>query len=195
MMNYEYPHDATTLDPDEALGLIPSHISTQDQLNEWEAANILKAEKWIANNLKKHFLFSIDFTKLLHKKMFNDTWKWAGIFRHTEKNIGVTPSSITTKLKILLEDVDFQIRNNSYEIDEIAYRFHHRLVSIHPFPNGNGRHARMMTDALLIKNDQQRFSWGSNNLATENVTRKHYINALKNADKHNYIDLAAFVRS
>lgn len=194
-MKFEHAPGATPLAPDEISGLIPLHFTTQGQLNEWEESNILKAENWMTNSSGKHALLSIDFTKLLHKRMFDDTWKWAGTFRQTEKNIGVTPSHITTSLKNLLEDVAYQIEKNSYEMDEIAYRFHHRLVSIHPFPNGNGRHARMMTDALLLQNGKPRFSWGNNNLTSENITRRQYIDALKKADKHDYKDLAVFVRS
>jgi Fic-DOC domain mobile mystery protein B len=191
-MKFEYPQGATPLDPDETAGLIPLHITTQAQLNEWEAANILKAENWLISS-RDDFL-TIPFIKRLHIKMFDDTWKWAGLFRQTEKNIGVTPSMITSELKTLLEDVLYQITHNSYSIDEIAYRFHHRLVAIHPFSNGNGRHARMMTDILLMETGQSRFTWGNKKLETESVMRKQYIAALKKADKRDYSELAKFVR-
>lgn len=194
-MKFEYVPGATPLNLDEIAELIPLHIMTQSQLNEWEAVNILKAENWLSTTRQaKHFL-TTDFIKLLHKKMFEDTWRWAGIFRKTEKNIGVMPSIINTKLKNLLDDVTYQLTNNSYSIDEIAYRFHHRLVAIHPFPNGNGRHARLMTDLLLIKAGQLRFTWGKQKLEAEGPVRKQYIDALRNADKYDYSVLAVFVRS
>lgn len=195
MMKFEYAPSATPLGPDETSGLIPLHITTQDQLNEWEAANILKAENWLTSTLDQKDLLTISFIKLLHKKMFEDTWKWAGSFRNTEKNIGVTPALITTELTNLLKDVVYQIVHNSYPIDEIAYRFHHRLVAIHPFSNGNGRHARIATDILLMQTGQPRFTWGKKKLEAEGPTRKQYIDALKNADKHDYKTLATFVRS
>lgn len=194
-MKFEYAPGATPLNQDEIDELIPPHITNQNQLNEWEAANILKAENWLSITRYRNKLLTIDFAKLLHKKMFNDTWKWAGIFRTTEKNIGVTPSIISTELKKLLDDVTYQIAHNSYPIDEIAYRFHHRLVLIHPFSNGNGRHARLVTDLLLINSGIARFSWGRQKLETPGPIRKQYIDALRDADKHNYAALAQFVRS
>lgn len=127
--------------------------------------------------------------------MFDDTWRWAGQFRDSEKSIGIVPYEITTALMNLFEDVRFQIKNNSYSLDEIAYRFHHRLVAIHPFPNGNGRHARLMTDYLLVRNELPRFTWGNQKLETKSITRECYIEALREADKRDYSKLAAFVRS
>jgi Fic-DOC domain mobile mystery protein B len=195
ILTFNYAPGATPLDPDEIAGLIPPHITTHQQLNEWEATNILKAENWLTSTpAKKHFL-TIDFIKLLHKKMFDDSWKWAGTFRTTAKNIGIDQSMITTELKNLVEDAAYQIKENSYSMDEIAYRFHHRLVLIHPFPNGNGRHARMMTDLLLVQNNYPRFTWGNQQLETQTPTRKKYIKALRDADKHRYAALAGFVRS
>ena len=194
-MKFEYAPGATPLDPDESVGLIPSHISTQNELNEWEAANILKAESWLFLNANHKDFLSIDFLKLVHKKMFGDTWKWAGIFRKTERNIGVCPYSIGPELKKLLDDVRYQVTEKIYSIDEVAYRFHHRLVVIHPFPNGNGRHSRLMTDLLLVQAGEDRFTWGNQKLENEGPTRKLYINALKVADKHDYSELAKFVRS
>lgn len=193
-MKFDYPLGATPLDQDEMNGLIPLHITTQGQLNEWEAANILKAEVWLFSNSNENFL-SIDFTKRMHKKMFDDTWTWAGQFRSNEKNIGVSPFSITTNLTNLLEDVLYQVIHESFPIDEIAFRFHHRLVAIHPFSNGNGRHARLMADLLLIQAGQPRFTWGKQTLSPDNIIRQRYIDALRNADKHDYSVLASFVRS
>jgi Fic-DOC domain mobile mystery protein B len=194
-MKFEYPAGATPLDPDEINGLIPLHISIQRELNEWEAVNILKAENWLFSNTNHGNFLTIDFVKLLHKKMFDDTWRWAGQFRSTERNIGVHPYKITTDLNNLLEDVRCQIINQSYPFDEIAYRFHHRLVAIHPFSNGNGRHARLITDLLLTQAGQPRFTWGRQKLKSEGPIRKQYINALKKADSHDYGSLAKFVRS
>lgn len=194
-MQFEYPTGATPLDSNEIDGLIPPHITTQGQLNEWEAANILRAQNWLFAVSNHGNFLTIEFTKLLHQKMFDDTWKWAGVFRSTAKNIGVDPHMITTELRKLLDDVAYQVINSSYSMDEIAYRFHHRLVWIHPFPNGNGRHARLMTDLLLVQTGQSRFTWGEHKLENEGTTRKQYIRALKDADRHDYSALAEFVRS
>lgn len=195
MIKFKYAEGATPLDPDEMVGLIPLHISTQSQLNEWEAANILEAENWLFSISHHGNFLTIEFIKKLHKKMFDDTWKWAGHFRHTERNIGVSSYFITTNLNNLLEDVRYQIFNHSYSFEEIAYRFHHRLVAIHPFPNGNGRHSRLMTDFLLIQSGKPRFTWGKQILESEGSIRKKYINALKKADGHDYSPLAEFVKS
>ncbi len=194
-MKFEYATGATPLDPDEIAGLIPSHISTQGELNEWEAQNILNAEKWLFESTLNKNILTLDFTKLLHKKMFGDTWKWAGKFRTTERNIGVTPFNISSDLNNLLEDIRYQITYNSFPFDEIAYRFHHRLVAIHPFPNGNGRHSRLMTDLLLIQAGKSRFTWGNKRLEAEGPVRNKYIEALREADKHSYSALATFVRA
>lgn len=194
MMKFNYAPGATPLDLDEIDGLIPIHITTQGELNEWESANILRAQNWLFAVSNHGNFLTIDFIKLLHKKMFDDTWKWAGVFRSTAKNIGVDPHIITTELRKLLDDVAYQIIYNSFPMDEIAYRFHHRLVWIHLFPNGNGRHARLMTDLLLVQAGQSRFTWGKQKLENEGATRKQYISALRDADKHDYTALAAFVR-
>lgn len=193
-IKFQYPSGSTPLDPDEINGLIPPHITTQNQLNEWEAANILEAEIEMFSGKHKNLL-TIEFTKLLHKKMFGHTWKWAGTFRNTERNIGVTPFNITSALMNLFDDVAYQLKSQTYSVDEIAYRFHHRLVWIHPFPNGNGRHSRMMTDLMISQEELPRFTWGRRNLVSEGPTRKQYIDALRNADKHDYSALALFVRS
>lgn len=185
----------TPLNPDEIEGLIPAHISTQAELNEWEQANIVEAELWLSNQpLKINELLHFDFIKKLHQKMFDKTWRWAGNFRKTNKNIGVDWHTISTQLQNLFDDINFQIANKTYIIDEIATRFHHRLVFIHPFANGNGRLSRLATDVLLISQSRPRFSWGiSNSKNTENI-RRQYINALKEADQHNYSLLLKLVR-
>jgi Fic-DOC domain mobile mystery protein B len=193
----EYPPGATPLDPDEAEGLIPQHITLQSQLNEWEQVNILKAEQWIHQRsfgLKE--IATAEFIKKLHQRMFSDTWRWAGQFRQTNKNIGVDKFSIPVELKLLLDDLCYQLQNKSYPIDELVARFHHRLVSIHPFANGNGRHARMMADLILRSQNGERFTWGEAiSLTNSSTVRAQYINALRAADKKEYQLLMNFVRS
>lgn len=193
-IEFEYPPGATPLDPDEAAGLIPDHITTQRQLNRWEARNILNGEDWAFDN-KRADILSVDFVLTLHKKMFGDTWRWAGKFRETEKNIGVAPEAIEVELKKLLQDVKAQLQDKSWPLDQVAARFHHRLVFIHPFPNGNGRFARTMCDLLLVQNGGARFTWGAGDLtSTESELRKRYIAALQAADGKDYEGLFKFVR-
>jgi len=193
-LKFNYPPGATPLDPDEAAGLIPTHITTQGQLNEWELANIREGERW-AFSRKRNDLFSIQFVKRLHKQMFGNSWRWAGMFRATEKNIGIDPAQITTELKKLCDDAAYQIEHKSYPLDEIAVRFHHRLTWIHPFPNGNGRHARLMTDLLLKQNGSEPFDWGKSDLVAPGEVRDRYIAALRVADGRDYALLFKFVRS
>lgn len=191
----DYPLGATPLDPEEVNGLKPLHIKTQNELNEFEQSNILKAEQWIfTKRLSMEKVLEQDFFKELHKRMFDETWRWAGKYRLTEKNIGVDPVKISIEIKKLIDDVDYQLDNQTYSRDEIATRFHHRLVAIHPFANGNGRHARLMTDVFLKTLNLPLFTWGAKNLTDQNSTRQHYIKALQEADKHDYLKLLEFVR-
>lgn len=195
-MKFEYFPGATPLDPDESVGLIPGHITTQSQLNEWEQHNILDAEKWLFG--KKFLLNKIttrDFICDMHRRMFNKTWKWAGKFRQTNKNIGVDSFMISVSLKNLCDDLIFQVEKNIFSTDEIATRFHHRLVAIHPFANGNGRHARFITDIFLQSQNRERFSWGKYyEITSSTEIRKNYISALRAADRGDYQLLKIFLK-
>jgi Fic-DOC domain mobile mystery protein B len=192
-MKFLYPEGPPPFNQDDAAELIPKHITTQDQLNEWEQENIIKGEGWLFSRKRKNLL-TIEFIRTLYKHMFNDTWGWAGKFRTHATNIGVEYYAIQESLKVLCDDVSYWIKKKEFPIDEIAVRFHHRLVEIHAFPNGNGCHARLMTDALLVQLAVSRFSWGKRNLLLPSETCKEYIKALKQADKGNYTFLLNFVR-
>jgi Fic-DOC domain mobile mystery protein B len=154
---------ATPLEPEERTQLIPTYITTRAQLNEAEQINITEADDWAF--ARKRDALSEDFLLGLHRRMFRKVWRWAGSFRTTERNIGVEAYKIGVELRMLLDDARFWIENATYTPDEIAVRFHHRLVWIHPFPNGNGRHARMAADLLAVSLSRPRFTWGSANLA------------------------------
>ncbi|MGH7884998.1 MAG: mobile mystery protein B [Thermodesulfobacteriota bacterium] len=184
----------TPLDPDELTGLKLAHVTTRSELNHLEQANIQSGMRWMLNRNRSDIL-SINYVRDLHKHLFGKVWNWAGMFRKTGKNIGIDASEISVQLHILLEDVQYWIENKTYPSYEIAMRFHHRLVSIHPFPNGNGRHARIMTDALLIKLlNLPSIDWsGGYNLDSMKKRRKDYIHALREADKGNYQPLFEFV--
>ena len=195
-MEFIYPIGSTPLELDEIEKLIPKHIRLQSELNEWEQFNILQANLWLKKQKTDLINFTtIKFCKLLHKKMFDKTWKWAGEFRKTDKNIGIDWLQISVSLKMLFDDLIYQINYKTYTMDEIAIRFHHRLVHIHAFVNGNGRHARVATDFLLTILGQNVFSWGRNGLIFQNETRNKYIKALQAADKGDYKLLLNFVRS
>ncbi len=184
---------STPLTEEEREDLIPSYIALRSELNEAEQANILEAEEW-AFARKRNVLDDRLLTNL-HQRMFGRVWRWAGKFRHSTKNIGVDAYHIPTDLRQLLDDCCYWIENGTYEPDETATRFHHRLVFIHPFPNGNGRHARLATDLLLTALGRPRFTWGCVNLVDVGETRKAYVAALRAADNHDIDPLLVFVRS
>lgn len=190
---FEEDEDATPLTEEERQQLIPSYITLRSELNEAEQRNILEAETWAFS--RKRNVLSEDFLKQLHKRMFGNVWRWAGEFRQSERNIGVDAYRISMDLRQLLEDCQYWVEHNTYEPDEIAARFSHRLVQIHPFPNGNGRHSRIAADLILVSLGQERFSWGQANLVDANETRRRYIDALHAADRHDYGPFFEFVRS
>lgn len=167
-MRMEYPDGATPLDPDLLQALIPD-LSTQQELNEWEAQNIAAALRWaLRSRSLRRDLLSLSGLTLLHQRMFDQTWRWAGKFRLSDTNIGVVWHQAPTQVQALCDDVRYQMQfvsdssssGGAYSWKERAVRFHHRLVLVHPFPNGNGRHARLATDLLLFYHGQPLFSWG-----------------------------------
>ena len=191
-MSVAEPDGATPLDPDEARALIPSHIATQAELNAWEHDNIVEGERWAFARRRKDLLTE-GFLKRLHKRMFGATWKWAGQLRTTEKNIGIAPERIPEAVRLLLLDVAAQLEAHTYPVREIAARLHHRLVQIHPFPNGNGRVARTYADLLLFSQGEERFRWGEGDLVAPGDVRERYIAALRAADARDYGPLLKFL--
>ena len=192
--NFQYPSGATLLDPDEVEGLKLNHITTREELNRWEQDNINDAFDWVQRHRQGDVLTE-KFIKTLHQKMFGKVWRWAGKFRQTGKNIGVDHQQIPAFLHLLLQDVQYWIKEKTYPADEIAVRFHHKLVWIHLFPNGNGRHARLMTDILLAdKLKQKPFNWTIQGMQDEDKVRETYLTALRKADKGDYSMLLEFVR-
>jgi len=196
MKQVDLPKGATPLDPDEIDDLKIKTITTRGELDRWEQQNIGEAMDWLDTRKNKSEILNESFVKKLHEKMLNKVWTWAGSFRKTDKNIGVDKYMIGVELKNLLDDTKYWIDNDTYESDELAIRFHHQLVKIHCFPNGNGRHSRLMTDILLTDVfDKEPFTWGNGNLSVEGGVRDTYINALHSADNNEYEPLMEFVRS
>jgi len=184
---------ATPLSPEEQAQILPTYITTRAQLNEAEQLNITEADLWAFTRTRN--VLSEAFLKNLHKRMFRRVWKWAGAFRISERNIGIEPYRISVELRTLLNDVPCWVEHRTYPPNEIAVRFHHRLVSIHPFPNGNGRHARLAADLLAVTLGRKRFTWGNANLVEPAAARATYIRALRAADDHDIDPLLAFARS
>lgn len=185
----------TPLSPEELADLIPN-LATKEELNEWERENILRAREWaIGDRTGAANMASDTYVRKLHLRMFDQTWKWAGQYRQTEKNIGIPVYQIREQLGALLGDVRYWIEHGTYPPDEIAVRFHHRLVVIHPFPNGNGRHARLIADLLAIKLERPAFTWGATDLVKPGEARARYLDAIRSADKGDLQPLARFARS
>jgi len=193
------PEGATPLGPDDVVGLIPTWVATRADLNEVEERNIGQAQLWASRKTWTLDVFlQVAALTDLHRRMLGDVWTWAGALRRRESNLGVDPSQIRPELHDLCDDVMVQAADASdsaWSTDEIAVRFHHRLVSIHPFTNGNGRHARLATDVLLGAVGAAPFTWGSAHLATSSQPRREYLRALRAADNQDYEPLLRFVRS
>ena len=193
----DYIDGQTPLNEEEQNGLLIPSITTREELDEFEQLNIEKAIQWtFGKKWKAEQLFSEKFVKDLHKRMYGEVWKWAGAFRESEKNLGIKSYLIPTELKVLLDDAIFWVQNDTYSPVELAIRFKHRLVSIHCFSNGNGRHSRLMADLIMEKLfNATFFSWGSSNLVKATETRKAYIKAVKMADKQDLQPLIVFAKS
>lgn len=186
---------STPLTPDERAALIPSYVALRSELNEIEQIGIDRAGDW-AFSRRRGDVLDEDFLCALHKRMFGEVWAWAGEFsKETGRNIGLDTWEIGPALRQLLGDVRYWIDHKSFPPDEIATRFHHRLVLIHPFPNGNGRLSRMAADLLIVQLGGQRFSWGRGNLVAISDLRKRYVDALRAADGQVIEPLLRFVRS
>ena len=180
--------------PQEREGLVPTYITIRAELNAAEQENIAEADEWTFGN-RRGSILDVGVLMTLHRRMLRRVWKWAGKYRQTERNIGIPPHQIEVAFHQLIGDARYWVEHKTFDPDEIALRFHHRLVAIHPFPNGNGRHARLAADALAVELGQPRFTWGSANLVEAAETRKAYVRALQAADNHDIASLLAFGRS
>lgn len=193
-MIMDYPEGTTPLDPNEMEGLKFPHIETRGELDQLEQQNIQEGYNWLERQRKYKDFLTESFVMELHRRLFGSVWSWAGRFRNRDKNIGVDHSVIGVELQNLLEDARYWVEHATYNREEFAARFHHRLVSIHPFPNGNGRHARIMTDVVLEQVlGVKPVNWGDSTLDAEGGHRETYIRSLRAADDHDYQPLIDFV--
>jgi Fic-DOC domain mobile mystery protein B len=197
-LKLEYDPGQTPLDEEEMDGLLIPSVTTKKELNEFEQLNIQKAVEWslIRKKFKVGKILTEEFILEVHERMLDKVWSWAGAFRTSEKTIGISRHQVPIQLRQLIDDCKFWIDNETYPAEEIAIRFKHRLVAIHLFSNGNGRHSRLMAD-ILMKHafGMQIFTWGQKSLVNKSKTRETYIKALQKADNHEYGDLIAFAQS
>ena len=176
--------------------LLQTWITTRADLNEVEEENILNGSAWARRRRGgAEALLNEGFSKSLHKQMFGEVWKWAGVYRQNELNIGIAPHLVAAEVPVMFDNARFWVENKTFSPDEIAVRLHHRLTQIHGFPNGNGRHARMMADLLIEKLGGEPFTWGSGTIHDTGTLRTTYISALKAADNHDFGQLRAFARA
>jgi Fic-DOC domain mobile mystery protein B len=195
-LNIEYIKGQSPLDEDEKEGLLIKTISTRGELDEFEQANIQQAIEWtIKNKFTKDQILTEEFLLRVHKIMLSEVWEWAGTKRKSNKNIGVDKYQISVELKNLLDDCKYWIENYTYKPDEIVIRFSHRLVKIHVFPNGNGRHSRLIAD-IMISNifNKPIFTWGKSDLSKNSAVRNEYMEAIYSADKGDIQPLVMFSR-
>lgn len=183
----------TPLTAEEREQLIPSYITLRHELNEAEQVNIGKALRWVS--ARRRDVLDQDFLSDLHKRMFGDVWRWAGQYRTTARNIGVDAYRIAVEVRQTIDDARYWVDHETYSPDEIAVRYSHRLVAIHPFPNGNGRFSRLVGDLLARQLGQPPFTWGRANLVDAGETRARYVEALRAADNHDVDLLLLFARS
>ena len=195
-LDLDYAAGQTPLDEDEKEGLLIKTITTRGELDEFEQLGVEKAVEWsLKRKLNLERILTEEFVKELHKRMFNEIWKWAGEFRRSNKNLGVDWSEISVELRKLLDDCKYWIGQKNFSEDEIAVRFSHRVVTIHPFANGNGRHSRLIADILVSHGlERPHFTWGSNKLTAKGEARAAYLKALREADSSNYAPLVQFAR-
>lgn len=196
-LDFDFVDGQTPLDEEEIEGLLIPTITTRGELDEFEQLNIEKAIQWtMARRFRKDQMLTEEFVKLVHKKMYAEVWAWAGEFRERNKNIGVDRYQVPVELRSLLDDCKYWIEHGAYPADETAVRFKHRIVQIHCFSNGNGRHSRMMADLIAEKIfNRQAFTWGANSdLIKHGSARAEYISAIKAADANNLIPLIEFAR-
>jgi Fic-DOC domain mobile mystery protein B len=186
---------ATPLTESEWASCRLSWVSSRADLNEVEQMNIASGVAWGEKTMQRRELLDDSFVRELHRRMFGNVWSWAGKYRTSERNIGISAWKIATSVRELMQDALTWIEFKTYEEDEIAVRLHHKLVFIHPFPNGNGRHSRLMADLLAIKLNRQPFSWGRSTLTDPSEMRQRYIRALQEADSGSISKLMEFARS
>ena len=196
-LTWENKDGQTPLTEEEREGLLIPTIATRGELDEFEQQNIEQALQWLfGRRLKAENVYAELFIQMIHRRMFGEVWEWAGSFRRTNKNLGVDKWAIAPSLRYLLDDAMYWFEHNTFSPDEAAIRFKHQIVSIHCFPNGNGRHSRLMADIIIEKIYKLPvFTWGAAAGYPTHDIRNAYLSAIRQADQRNYAPLIAFARS
>jgi Fic-DOC domain mobile mystery protein B len=186
---------ATPLGPEEFEELIPEWIINRDELNRAESQGILAARiRHFSQRLEAEKILDDLFLRNLHRDMFGSVWTWAGKYRARQLNLGIDHSQIATSVRALLDSVGYRLADGQ-DLDIVTADLHHKLVSIHPFINGNGRHGRLYVDLLRNSLGLKPFNWGGNSDENAKETRSTYLKALRAADGGDLSELLAFVLS
>lgn len=186
------------MDPDARQFLLPEHadVATNNELNELEALNIADAFAWADDQTwQTADFFTQHVLREIHAKMFDQVWVWAGTYRSREVNIGnCPPEEISTRLEQVLGNLSYQSENGRSAHD-VCTALHHCIAQIHPFPNGNGRHARLVARLLAQTMGLERSSltWGSTEYADEDTRKAAYISSLRAADDGDFGPLKSFI--
>lgn len=193
------PDGATPLDEEDLVDLIPAFVATRGDLDVVEFDNITKAMPWAMARARKggpKLVLDDAFLFTLHRRMFEDVWRWAGTQRRRATNIGVEPAQIPTQTKLALDDAIWWHDHDVFDVDERAVRIHRRLVAVHPFPNGNGRCTRLVADLYLTAIGRPIFTWGAGgSIEADGDVRRRYLEALRAADRDDHAPLVAFARA
>jgi Fic-DOC domain mobile mystery protein B len=187
------PSGATPFDVD---GLRLTHLRTREAIYDAEAENILLAyQKYLRRRLSPNRAwFTEGFVRQVHRDMLGAVWEWGGRYRETELTIGVPAHQIREEIAKLCDDRLFWDKDKNMPIIERAARLHARLAWIHPFRNGNGRHARLITDIFLYSHRHALPEWPHSELIQEGTPREEYLVAMKQADRGNFESLITFTK-
>lgn len=182
------PYGATPVDEESREQLQPPHhgIKTLAELNALEAGNIARGLLWLRLELPStDDLLDQYVLRQVHRYMFGDVWTWAGAIRVREMSIGIAPDQIQEQWKMILDDTKWHVENRTWSPAETVLRAHHRTVQIHPFVNGNGRHARLIADELAesLGLGPDAFSWGRQLDVDTGDMRAEYLSALRRMDE------------
>ena len=180
-------------------GLLLEHLSTTTARNAAETEAISRAyDKYVFRARRKKQgteWLTDDFIRRVHADMLGTIWEWAGKYRQTKFNLGVDPHLIREQIKLFTEDfLYWNGTESTMSVIEIAARIQHRLTNIHPFTNGNGRHARLITDIFLHSRKLPIPQWPQIQLMAQgNEIGEQYITAMKKADNGDINDLIQFI--
>ena len=189
---------ATPLTEADLTGLLIPSVTTHGELNAVEAANIIRAQEWAlhARGVRLPNMLSDDFLQRLHRHLFGDVWRWAGDYRLANTNLGVPHQQIREHLRNVYADALVWFERKVYSPEEFAVRLHHRVVTVHPFRNGNGRHARMLANLVLVRHfKRDPLPWSNSPLRAASAVRQVYLAALRAADDGDLAPLLAFANS